>query len=87
MDRGSRTHAAIPPNRRGKTKLATSRTAKKPGANRSHEAVHRAHGLAPHEKLLGWLYVGGRTERDEKPRKLLEPGRFVSAPGSATAET
>jgi len=55
------------------------------GTDTRHEAVHRAHGLAPHEKLLGWLYVGGRTERDEKPRKLLEPGRFVSAPGSATA--
>ena len=56
------------------------------GTDTRHEAVHRAHGLAPHEKLLGWLYVGGRTERDEKPRKLLEPGRFVSAPGSATVE-
>jgi nitroreductase len=54
------------------------------GTDTRHEAVHRGHGLAPHEKLLGWLYVGGRTDRDEKPRKLVEPGRFVSAPGSIT---
>jgi len=54
------------------------------GTDTRHEAVHRGHGLAPHEKLLGWLYVGGRTDRDEKPRKLVEPGRFVSAPGPIT---
>jgi nitroreductase len=27
------------------------------------DAVHRAHGLAPEERLLGWLYVGSRPEK------------------------
>ena len=27
-----------------------------------HPLVARMHGLAPNERLLGWLYVGGRTE-------------------------
>lgn len=26
------------------------------------EAVHRMHGLAPEERLLGWLYVGGKLK-------------------------
>jgi nitroreductase len=27
-----------------------------------HPLVARVHGLAPNERLLGWLYVGGRVE-------------------------
>lgn len=27
--------------------------------------VHRAHRLAPHEQLIGWLYVGGK--KDDQP--------------------
>lgn len=26
------------------------------------DAVHRAHGLAPEERLLGWLYVGSKLD-------------------------
>jgi nitroreductase len=39
--------------------------------------VAEAHRLAPGEKLLGWLYVGGVLD-DEKPRKAIDPARFVS---------
>jgi nitroreductase len=44
--------------------------------------VEAAHGLREGEHLLGWLYVGGRDDRadDAKPRKLLDPERFVSTP-------
>ena len=37
------------------------------GATRS-KAVAKVHGLAGNERLLGWLYVGGKPER-EKPGK------------------
>lgn len=50
--------------------------------------VHAAHGLASSEYLLGWLYVGGIPERDQKskPRKPLDLGRHLSAPSAdATA--
>ena len=40
--------------------------------------VHAAHGLAPHEELLGWLYVGDHDGRDAKPRRPVDPARFVS---------
>lgn len=40
--------------------------------------VAETHRLAPGEKLLGWLYVGGIAE-DEKPRKPLDASRFVSS--------
>ena len=30
--------------------------------------VHRAHQLSPDEYLLGWIYVGGIPERDQKPK-------------------
>lgn len=33
------------------------------------EAVHRMHGLADHEKLLGWLYVGGVPEKTKPEKK------------------
>jgi len=38
------------------------------GGHTRAEAVHRMHGLAPNEKLLGWLYVGGIEEKS-KPEK------------------
>ena len=43
------------------------------------KAVAKAHGLEKHERLLGWLYVGGRPERTrpERPRTI-EAERFVS---------
>lgn len=40
--------------------------------------VSKAHGLTKDERLLGWLYVGGRDRDEAKPRKLLDPARFVS---------
>jgi nitroreductase len=37
--------------------------------------VHIMHGLAENELLLGWLYVGGKPDRDkgDKPRKPFAP--------------
>ena len=32
------------------------------GPHTRHPLVAAAHGLAPNERLLGWLYVGGRPE-------------------------
>lgn len=41
--------------------------------------VQAAHGLRDGEKLLGWLYVGGRRDnREAKPRTLVDPSRFLS---------
>ncbi|RLP77442.1 nitroreductase [Mycetocola tolaasinivorans] len=41
------------------------------GLTRS-EPVHEMHALAPNEKLLGWLYVGGKIprEKSERPRTI-----------------
>ena len=47
------------------------------GSTRAPE-VQAAHGLAEHEALLGWLYVGDAEERDVKPRRLIDPERFVA---------
>lgn len=33
------------------------------GGHTRHPAVAAVHDLAPNEKLLGWIYVGGRTEK------------------------
>jgi nitroreductase len=43
--------------------------------------VQAAHGLTGDEKLLGWLYVGGRDPRrdDDKPRKRVDASRHLSA--------
>jgi nitroreductase len=32
-------------------------------------AVHEMHELAPNEKLLGWLYVGGKPEKSKPAKK------------------
>ena len=32
-------------------------------------AVAEMHGLAPNEQLLGWLYVGGRPEKEKSEKK------------------
>ncbi len=43
------------------------------------KAVAKAHGLAKGERLLGWLYVGGRPERSRPVRgKVVDGERFVS---------
>jgi nitroreductase len=39
------------------------------GLQTRSEAVARMHGLAPGERLLGWLYVGGRHERGRGGRR------------------
>jgi nitroreductase len=43
------------------------------------KAVAKAHGLNKNEKLLGWLYVGGKpaSSRPER-RKTIDAGRFVT---------
>ncbi|MRX44149.1 nitroreductase family protein [Agromyces kandeliae] len=38
-----------------------------------HPAVARMHGLADHEHLLGWLYVGGRSTADRPQRRAGSP--------------
>lgn len=40
-------------------------------------AIARLHGLAPDEKLLGWLYVGGKPDRERSPRKPVDPEPFL----------
>ena len=46
------------------------------------KAVKRMHGLGPNERLLGWLYVGGKPERapgkGSGAPKLVDADRFVS---------
>jgi hypothetical protein len=32
-------------------------------------AVHRMHGLGPDERLLGWLYVGGKAKKEKSGRR------------------
>ncbi|MGW0039936.1 nitroreductase family protein [Gordonia sp. NPDC003376] len=39
--------------------------------------IAELHGLADTEKLMGWLYVGGRTERDT-PRRRVDASRFLT---------
>ena len=50
------------------------------GGHTRTDAVRRVHKLADNEELLGWLYVGGKTE-DSKPdaRAKLDPSSFISA--------
>lgn len=35
--------------------------------------VHRVHGLAPHEELLGWLYVGAKRGESPSHRAPVDP--------------
>lgn len=45
------------------------------GGHTRHPAVAEVHGLAPNEKLMGWLYVGGipdKTKPDKKHRLNLQ---------------
>ena len=39
------------------------------GGHTRHDAVRRMHGLAPNEKLMGWLYVGGVPEKTKPEKK------------------
>ena len=50
------------------------------GHHTRSKAVHRMHGLAKNERLLGWLYVGGiPADSKEGHRTSLDPHRFLSA--------
>ncbi|AYF99422.1 nitroreductase [Protaetiibacter intestinalis] len=42
-------------------------------------AVHRAHELAPHEHLLGWLYVGSKPEKKSGRRKPITAKKHLSS--------
>src|SRR5690606_4516177 len=42
-------------------------------------AVHRMHELAPHERLLGWLYVGGKRKGKAARRKPVKAKDFLSS--------
>jgi nitroreductase len=49
------------------------------GLQTRSDAVHRMHGLAPEERLLGWLYVGGKPKTKSGPRKPINPKDFLSS--------
>jgi nitroreductase len=50
------------------------------GGHTRSAAVRRLHGLAENEELMGWLYVGGKTE-DSKPdaRQQIDAASFISS--------
>ena len=49
------------------------------GPHTRHPSVARAHGLADGERLMGWLYVGGKLEsgRPERRRAAVAEGRLI----------
>jgi nitroreductase len=47
------------------------------GGHTRSEAVHRMHRLAENEQLLGWLYVGGVTDK-VKPEKRRSVAGLIS---------
>ncbi|MFF1573236.1 nitroreductase family protein [Leifsonia sp. NPDC058292] len=49
------------------------------GRHTRSKAVHKMHGLAKNERLLGWLYVGGIPEGSkEGHRKTIDPERYLT---------
>ena len=48
------------------------------GLQTRSDAVARFHGLGPQERLLGWLYVGGRKKSKPGLRKPIDPKDFLS---------
>ena len=42
-------------------------------------AVHRAHGLEPDERLLGWLYVGARPEKKSGRRSPVPAKKHLTS--------
>jgi len=50
------------------------------GGHTRSAAVRRVHQLADNEELLGWLYIGGKTE-DSKPdaRQQIDAASFISS--------
>lgn len=52
------------------------------GHHTRSKAVHRMHGLAKNERLLGWLYVGGiPADSKEGHRTTVDPERFLTVLG------
>ena len=49
------------------------------GLQTRSEQVARAHGLAPGEQLLGWLYVGGPDREKSGLRKPINAARFLTS--------
>lgn len=50
------------------------------GPHTDADPVRAAHGLAPNERLLGWLYVGGVPEGAKDGAKLaIDPEEFLTA--------
>ena len=43
------------------------------------DAVHRAHGLADDERLLGWLYVGSRPDKKSGRRRPIDAAKHFSS--------
>ncbi|WP_395640165.1 nitroreductase [Pseudolysinimonas sp.] len=43
------------------------------------KAVHRMHKLEPDEKLLGWLYIGGKAKTKSGRRKPVKAKDFLSS--------
>lgn len=41
-------------------------------------AVARLHGLDEHERLLGWLYIGGKPDRRRSAGKPVDAERFLT---------
>lgn len=49
------------------------------GSHTRAKIVAKAHGLGKREKLLGWLYVGGKPERRrEASRRAIDAERFLT---------
>lgn len=49
------------------------------GLQTRSEAVARLHGLRSGERLLGWLYVGGRDREKAGPRTPISADRFLTS--------
>ena len=50
------------------------------GGHTRSEPVQRMHGLAPNEKLLGWLYIGGieKPDKDKGKKKRVDPASVIT---------
>ncbi len=49
------------------------------GLQTRSDAVARAHGLEPGERLLGWLYVGGRPDKKSGRRSTITAKKYLSS--------
>ena len=49
------------------------------GLQTRSDAVHEAHGLAPQERLMGWLYVGGRPRKKSGRRTPISAKDYLTA--------